>query len=224
MRKNTRSLFSIRKSSKKAKNNMEEASMTIFDRKITKIIIGVIISIVLLLSILTILVPFIMLANEKEFLKDELDNTFINEKFSSWKPAAIADWGGFMIPNEWNISNDTDIMKITDMEDNIIAFGTFIGLPDSKFTTYEEFLTATENVDVSEITYDYVPGFAAIDYSYFGKMIIPNADDKTYYYISLKEDQKTELIMVFPPDSAMDHDKLLDIAQAIVFSYCFPEE
>lgn len=198
--------------------------MTIFDKKITKIIIGVIISIVLLLGVLTLLVPFIMLANEKDFLKDDLDNTFINENFLNWKSAAIADWDDFMIPNEWNISNDTDILKITDMEGNIIAFGTFIGLPDSKFTNYEEFLTAAGDVDVSAITYDYVPGFAAIDYSYFGKMIISNIEDKTYYYVALKSDYTTELVMVFPPDSAVDHDKLLDIAQAIVFSYCFPEE
>lgn len=198
--------------------------MTIFNKKITKTIIGIIISIVLLLGVLTLLVPFIMLANEKEFLKDDLDNTFINENFLNWKSAAIADWDDFMIPNEWNISNDTDILKITDNEGNIIAFGTFIGLPDSKFTNYEEFITVVENVDVSGIIYDYVPGFAAIDYSYFGKMIIPNTEDKTYYYISLKADHTTELIMVFPPNSAVDHDKLPDIAQAIVFSYCFPEE
>lgn len=53
---------------------------------------------------------------------------------------------------------------------------------------------------------------------------IPCQAVQVYHYISLRNNLSPELFIIFPHDSSVEKGMLIDIAQAIVYSYAFPDE
>ena len=53
---------------------------------------------------------------------------------------------------------------------------------------------------------------------------IPCQAVQVYHYISLRNSLSPELIIIFLPDLSVEKDLLIDIAQAIVYSYAFSDE
>lgn len=196
-------------------------------QKYIKAICMIMIVVGLVIGFFALILPAILLANEEAILKERLDNSIIHENYSNWKFSGIDHWGSFMIPNSWYISLDSSIVQITDNNGCDIAVGTFLGLSDSQFSSRKDFLEYVHNSAKLDITEKHIDGFVSINGSTFGELLVSDATgEKNYYYISLVsllENQSAEMFVIFPSDS-IEYDMLLDIAQAVIFSYCFPAE
>lgn len=193
-------------------------------KKCVRILLVIILTFILFLGILTVLTPFILLANEGLFLKAQLDNMYIEKEYKGWNVTEINNWGSCLLPNEWIVMEDNGVIYINDIAGNIIAKGTILEACDSVFVSQELFLSEILNHSVNEITYDYVTTFVRIDDSLLGTISVNGENETKCGFARLKKYDSPELFVVFQPDIAVDSPEVVDLVQAIAFSYHFPEQ
>ena len=196
------------------------------------------ISIVLFFCISSIVIVTIVFLSplvlnaEKDILKSDLNNSYINADYLDWKKTDLDIWQNFMIPKGWDIVSSNGQIQIYDSQNNLIAKGAVIGT-NTSFINREAFLNeiVKQKIDGIEIKpiKDYIPvrntNYAEISIRFLSKDIM------TYRYISLppfgdnvtEANAYNELFIVFFENAETKTNDLLDIAQAITFSYCFSE-
>ena len=193
--------------------------------KLLRILIIALLVLFALYPVITMSIGIIVVANEEKLLKIELDNTYINSGYAEWKSAEIADWESFMIPKTWNVVSESDNYKIYDVGGKHVACCAILGSTDSRYPNRESFIRSISEEEILNITDQHIPGFVAIDFSNYSSLVIEyNGYKEVYHYISLRNNLSPELFIIFPHDSSVEKGMLIDIAQAIVYSYAFPDE
>lgn len=197
--------------------------------------IKAILILVSVLVILMIVIPSItwmsigwMVGNTEKGLREELDNAVIDGDYAGWKKAEVADWKQFLIPEEWNIREEEDMLRICDRDGNELGFGAMIGNENAAFADYKTFLEAVEGAQEIEVSESAVEEFATISESTMVKVTAKSdAGEKNYYCIRLLSqtvNDSRRLCMFFPEDEVINFEEFFEKAQAIVFSFAFAVE
>ena len=203
--------------------------MFILSKKFKKnllIVLGITLVLAFLLIVFAIISPFIMLANEGAFLKADLDNPHIDSNYNGWYWAKIDNWGKCLFPMEWDITQDKDIIQIINEDGTVIAFGAVLNAEKSAFESREAFLSHIFNYKVEEISVSHTPNFVPIKGSFLGTVNISGEIEKTCGIFILNEYQNSissQLFFVFLEHENMDSTEMVEITQAISFSYSFPK-
>lgn len=178
--------------------------------------------------ICALILPFVLLAHSDTILKEDLDNRYIDSGYRNWKRAESGFSTDFLIPDDWFLISSSNMVYIEDGEGNIIATGTLLGKTESEYSSRLDFLGSLLGTNVSDIAQDIVPGFVPIKGSAFGKVLVTDDNgDHVYYYLSLvsiSDGSSEELYFVFSNELSEDCDTIVEITQAIVYSYGFPME
>lgn len=183
----------------------------------------VFLSVGVLLAVLTVLTPIILLANEGAVLKEELDNPYINVDYERWHWVEINDWGSCLFPEEWNATAEDSIVRIKDADGNTIAFGSVLDA-ENAFTSKEQFLTEILRTEVTQTHIEYSREFIPIDMSCSGTISTTGEPEVNYGFLQLQKYGQPPFLLVFPSHTDMDSVELVDLTQAIAYSYSFPDE
>lgn len=191
------------------------------------ILIGTLLIILVVIPVVTWMAIGWMVGNTEKGLRAELDNAVINENYADWKKADVPDWKLFMIPGEWEIYEESDVLHVT-REEKEIAFGAIVGSETAAFADLTVFLEAMTGVAGLEIEEEVVEGFATISESTFTQLTVSGGAEPAEYYcitlVSRSVDNESDLCLLFPAEKVADFDELFESAQAIVFSFAFQTE
>jgi len=200
-------------------------------KTITNIItfIAVAIPVGFLLSIVLVYaMGILMVIKEPVRIKEDLNNKYLNEDYPNWKRTEIDGWASFMMPEEWQINEKDGVYLLSDENGETIAFGTPIGCPESRFDSFDQFITEYTGCTIVEESKEDVPGYQ-IPYSCpFTEIVVSkNGSNDCWYQLKLSgmegdnEYPFSELYFVFPNDSLIACDELVEIVEALVYSYCY---
>lgn len=187
------------------------------------IIIVTIILCVLLVFAAVIGVIFLGMANYDKYLKNELDNPYINSSYSDWKPVTLDDYSMY-VPEQWQLQKDADIYYVTDKQNNTPVCCVAITSESSSLQDSQDILTAYLNDKVHNITATYPSNVITIGGSSFNHLDVQTATQHlTFYHLYLRKDFNSYCKFYFPADNVINYDELTEIAQAIIYSYSFYE-
>ena len=179
-----------------------------------------------LVGILVLISPIIAILNEDFVLKEQLDNRYINSDFCDWRSTYVKDYGSILLPEEWLCTSDSELIHISDKTGEEIAIGGFIGKDAGMFADEAELLNSIGETVRDDVYREIAP--VEIYGSNFGKLCISESAIPEYYYIALTEREsfplKIELVFVFQKSFFETENDFFEIAQAIVYSYCFGNE
>ncbi|MBQ4564633.1 MAG: hypothetical protein IJA58_09130 [Lachnospiraceae bacterium] len=188
------------------------------------IMVSVLLIILVVIPVVTWLAMGWMVSNTQKGLKAELDNAVINEDYAGWKLMEIPEWLETMMPEEWEIREEDDVLHVFSGETEI-AFGARIEGKDAVFADQKTFLETVKGVKGPEIEEKVVEGFATISESTFVELTMKQGNLSEKYYcirlISRSVSVESDLYLFFPSEKVSDFDELFEIAQAIVFAYAF---
>ena len=188
--------------------------------KKANLIIGIII-IVLVLAVVGYLavsmgLPLLMLAHEDEVLRAQLDNPYVDADFPEWEQYNIEGIGSFLLPGEWNISEESESYQIVDNEDNVIAAAALWN--SDKNDDSISFLENLSYVNIEDVHFE---RSYHMDGSCFGVICINDGmREQELYFLSLEKYMGDVFVVIFQPENDAVTDELLE---AILFSYTMTE-
>jgi len=165
---------------------------------------------------------YFVLGTEWLFVKLEIDNPYVNNRYSGWKDVLVDELGSFSIPEEWSLSEADGIYTITDASGQVWAHGAVVGDKYS-FSNYEEFVIKILPEAQDYFSLEPFERFIMMDGSYIYEMIIcadRKSEGKRSQILQMFVDVDTDIAWILTPDISEDIDQY-DIAEAIVYSYAF---
>lgn len=154
--------------------------------------------------------------------KWQIDNPYVNNRFSECQQILLPTQRSFCIPKDWSLLEENGVYRIYDQNNTLWAIGTSYGTENDRFVDYEELLaTFVPLQSISIVTEPY----AEVDFmkgANLNKLFAHGiAGTQTYYYICLMDTSGTyDMFVLF---SDIEEDKLsFDIAEAIMYSYAWP--
>ena len=189
--------------------------------------------IVILITVVSFVVfmiayPILVLSLEDKLMKNELDNTYINNDYAGWQTANIEKIGTFKFPEHWVLCEESDYYCIRNKNGDIIAYGAVVGDPTSKYEGINSFVGSVVGAPITEIKYQYDTSFSGIDCSgFFSIVVTENSMQHLFRCIQLKnhslrplEEGTTDFVLIIN-DDAEDYANLVEIAQAVIYSYVY---
>lgn len=150
-----------------------------------------------------------------------IQNEYVNADFKNWHTVEVEGFRAFNLPQEWNLELTETGYQITDPNGTILAHGASLDADDSIYKDYESFLSSVSASDISDVKMQPIQKFVYMEGSdlYFAEA--SGADESSSYYI-LCLGRNPSLQFAFR--STFEEDELLDITQAIAYSYTYSEE
>ena len=186
-----------------------------------KIIIAFVIIVVLFICAVlfrTLVLPTISIVFEDLFVKNEIDNPFVNDDFSDWTKTSIPGINDFYIPNEWKMTEDNNVYSIVNESGQIWAYGTFIG-NEELFFSRKDFIAHISSKEIEKIVWEYIPQYANMDGSYVHLLTAIEGNSKTTYScIQLSVSMGVDFAWILNGNVEED-EYLYDIAEALVYSF-----
>ena len=199
--------------------------------KRVKNFLGKVVRIIVIFSVIGLIITgtfsvataFYSVIYEERIVQKKLDNTYVNEKFVGWDKETLDGWEIFLIPNHWKISREGRMLYLLDDENSTVAYGGLFGNQEDGFKTREEYFLALREEEILEVKEESGSGLGSMNTSYCGRVIVTDNDGQTnYLYASLWKNASEKLVFYFPYEEG--DDDLLEVVQAIVFSYAFQNE
>jgi len=193
--------------------------------KILIIIGSVVLAILFIAGILIKLkffIPFALLANEDKILKRELNNQYINEGYQNWKSVSYSDFR-FCIPSEWEITADENHSKITNQNGDLVCYMAVVGQANYDYRYEMDFyekLLDSNATSIESPTPDLC--YTRVGGNYLSTKTV-HPEELTFYSLMLQGTQMRSVYMVFPSETVSNEQELTEIAEAIMYSYAFPD-
>ena len=193
------------------------------------------VSVTLLIVVIAVSIPvlawvsaFSALAMEDTLTKNELDNAYINADYADWQTVSIEKIGTFKIPEQWVLCEESDHYYIRNKNGDIIAYGAVVGDPTSKYEGIDSFVGSVAGISIAEIDYQYDTSFSGIDCSgFFSIVVTENSTQHLFRCIRLEnhslrplEEGTTDFVLIIK-DEAEDYAYLVEVAQAVIYSYVY---
>lgn len=170
------------------------------------------------------ILPIIYIANSSQLDVIRMNNPHINSLYEEWHTEDLPPWGCIRFPPEWNIhwDNETELLYVYDNEE-LIAIGTIYRSVDGlAFSRGQNelcsLMSAILGHSIDEVSFDY-HGISMKQCTFY-QIVVKDGDLTSYYpYLSMTNDNKDELFLVFLSPSAIDSDELHDIVEAIMYAF-----
>ena len=104
--------------------------------KITLICLGVIVT----LFLLYIGLIAFAIGGEHLLVKWDIDNPYVDRRFSGWEEVNIDNIGTFSIPENWTVTKDDTVYTILDETGEVWAYGGIFG-SDADYSNSPDFLS-----------------------------------------------------------------------------------
>lgn len=188
----------------------------------------VIVIMVAALILCVIAYPFLVLSLEDKLMKNELDNTYINDDYAGWQTISIEKIGTFKIPEHWVFCEESEHYCIRNKNGDIIAYGAVVGDPTSKYEGIKSFVGSIVGISTAEIDYQYGTSFSGINGSgFFSIVVTEESIEHMFRCIRLENDSlrpleegTTDFVLIIM-DEAENYDDLVELAQAVIYSYVY---
>lgn len=193
------------------------------------------VAIVLLITVavyflFTIVYPLLVLSLEDEFIKEELNNPYIDANYDGWRTLSVENIGSFKIPENWVVICENEQYTFKNDRDEIIAYGTVVGDPTSKFSGVKPYISSIVGSSAIKIEFRYDMSFSGIEGSNFYTIVATDTNKQHLFRCIRLENTSlrplsegtTDFIIVFEDNSIIYND-LIEISQAVIYSYIFSE-
>ena len=161
-----------------------------------------------------------VIGDEHLLVKERIDNVFVNGDFVGWKTVVIDSEINFKIPEEWDLVKHGNVYYLHDKRDRFIAYGAEVVGEKADYRNFDLFLEKIFKIDVQVLT---TTVEQQIHSSTFGFVKVNGSSENTYLYIALRDATiRPDFYICFSPDNGIIEDDLYTIAEAIIFSFCFP--
>lgn len=182
-----------------------------FSRKILTLVVVCL----LLYIVLSCMSPLILFQMENDYVRDILDNPYVNSGYLQWKNINLDGIGELMVPNDWTIVKSAEIYQIFDINGTMVAIGGVSNVIDDA-----DLFKVLTGYDILDSSYDGVPGFISIQSSELYEVHVKGEGlSESFYCISLCMDVKNRFMLYFPEKRIESIDSFFDVAEAVIYSY-----
>lgn len=166
----------------------------------------------------------------KQNLVVSLDNPYVNQNFEGWKRVSIHDDFSVEIPQEWEIIEDHNRIKIVKVNEQI-AEGLFVEAriaekslkTDSEYIRFRDEIAKTEDYESSFQSFYATNLGVPVDY---GTETFRDAEGNTsrFYRLMIKginnrNGESNYYEFCFPADDEANDEAMIEILEAIAYSY-----
>lgn len=192
------------------------------NKRVAALRIVFLIAVIFILVVVSVVVLLIMgIVHYDKYLAKNLDNKYINNNYDKWKSVTFFEKTTVYTPETWSIIQDKSIYRITDQEKSTVAFCTFIQKDASEFCDASDFLSELVDFDVTDIETGYPSDVLSLGNASCTQAKVCGATQyEEFYYLTLG-DIEYYLLFVFPSDKGTDRESLMEILEAIIYSYQF---
>ena len=172
--------------------------------------------------------PLLIFSLEDKLMKNELDNTYINDNYAGWQTVSIDKIGTFKLPEHWVLCQEEDQYTLKNKNGDVFAYGAVVGDPTSKYEGVKSFASSVIGEPVEQISFQYNNSFSGIGGSdFFSLVVAENPTQNSFRCIRLKnyslrplEEGTTDFVLIID-DGAESYEDLIEIAEAVVYSYVY---
>ena len=172
--------------------------------------------------------PLLVFSLEDKLMKNELDNTYINDNYAGWQTVSIDKIGTFKLPEHWVLCQEDDQYTLKNKNGDVFAYGAVVGDPTSKYEGVKSYASSVIGEPIERISFQYNNSFSGIGGSQFFSLVV--AEDPTQNLLrciqlenhSLRplEEGTTDFVLIID-DGAESYEDLIEIAEAVVYSYVY---
>lgn len=189
------------------------------------IILGAILLTLVVLALVVIYVvsPLVLLENEDIYLKDKLNNPYINDSFAGWETYdTVVPGRAFKLPEGWDLTSEGTGYILKDHEGKLLAYGGIVSDEGTGFTSSRAMYQTYVSFEIEETDITYDTEYISIGGSSFFKAThLGKEAEESHYVLYLEDRADTSFYLLFPQDCGIDLPELKEIAQAITYSYSF---
>lgn len=173
---------------------------------------------IIALPVLVLSIGLFAIANEDEMLKHELNNEYIDNDYLGWKLNTVDGFGELMIPNEWSIKYEDEIVKLFNSNEALVAQGC-VKEADGEYKIPKSDLLRS----ISGKSLDEYEHCGCFDHSHMlGSTFVILDDTATddYDYCSVTvcdRPSDVEMFLVFVYEDEVSAREKLDIFEALVY-------
>lgn len=176
-------------------------------------------SVILIFSLIS---PFWVLAYSDSILKNELDNQYINSNYSDWKPVTLSADYSFLVPEQWKFQYCSDSYYFSSELENLDVYCAIIGSENKAFISTQEYISTLTDFNIISVEQTYFPETISVGMSDFCKLTVHGEESSVdFYRLKLQDTDTTKCVFLFPIDAETDHEKIIELSEAIMYSYVF---
>ena len=185
-------------------------------RSIIKVALIVVAACIVLVPLIVLLGSFIVIGNEPAGYKKELNNPIINADYPGWHRVELRNEETVMLPAAWSVTVTDSVTVITDENGQVVARGGQLRRGEETYYQYDRLLEKVLGREVTEVT---LTTSGNVRSSEYGKLVIVGEDQAEFHYILLAKASGYDMLFIVDPTVQKEHSNLIDIMEAIVFSY-----
>lgn len=169
-----------------------------------------------LFPLILFVISFFVIGYEPVSYKEEINNPIINADYSNWHEVVLSNEETIMLPAEWTVTVTGSMTVITDEYGQAVAKGGRLLRGEESYYQYDQLLSELLGFTVSNIT---LTASGTVRSSEYGRLIIADESQTEFIYILLSKAGAYDMLFIFDPIVKNEHSNLIDISEAVVFSY-----
>lgn len=183
----------------------------------------------IVIMVIRCVLPMYLIIRSDEILKDTLNNFYIDNGYAGWRQIQIQGIGSFQIPLDWSLEQQNNNVTIHDGNSNQVAVGFVYLSENGRWSSMtDQALCASMATHVgfmpSSVEYSNVIDFLSFNGC---EMIQISFRDEScavdHYCLKLRSAHNDELWLLFTPKDYLNYYDLVNITEAIAYSYVFPK-
>lgn len=202
-------------------------SRRIMFRKILLIVTAVLLLLMIAIMVIRCVLPIYLIARSDEILKETLNNSYIDNGYTGWKQIQIQGIGSFQIPLSWSLQQENDFVTIYDDNEKQVAVGFVYHSENGLWSSMtDQALCVSMATHVgfmpSSVEYSTVTDFLSFDGCKLVRVVFRDENCVAdHYCLILRSANNNELWLLFPPKDHLYYYDLVNITQAIAYSYVY---
>lgn len=185
-------------------------------RSIIKVALIVVAACIVLVPLIMLVGSFIVIGNEPASYKKELNNPIINADYPGWHQVELSNEETIMLPAAWSVTVTDSVTVMTDENGQVVARGGQLHRGGETHYQYDQLL---EQVLGHEVTQVALTTSGNVRSSEYGKLVIAGEDQTEFHYILLAKASGYDMLFIVEPAVQKEHSNLIDIMEAVIFSY-----
>jgi len=156
---------------------------------------------------------------EHLLVKWDIDNPYVDRRFSGWEEVNIDNIGTFSIPENWTVTKDDTVYTILDETGEVWAYGGIFG-SDADYSNSPDFLSQIYATKPTVKAKDLL-SFPMMKGSDMDKYVFDfDGTEKIFYRLQFSKDIYKDMVWFCPLD-LLEQPKQYAIAEAMIYSYAF---